>query len=314
MGLATRHISAPGLDKAGTFHLVRWAKNSLTSTITVMVYQKFKPAEWLIPFVECYFLWHSSGESVADFIVESPPTGYCSLVVNSGDEYFLQNKKYERLEAPKQFISGQSIYSYRLFLGGRINIAGIVFKPAALATLFNLPTYQYTEERIPLKNVFKAVSVDALAHSLAACTDENEKAKLLEAFLISQFSGKKPEPDVIDKAANLIVEKNGLVDITEVLKDVYMSRRNFERCFFKKVGLSPKYYARMRRMSYILNLIAGKKKVDWATIFSECEFYDHSHFTKDFTEFTGRTPQQYLEQNIELANLIEKPREGDIRY
>lgn len=279
-----------------------------------MIYRKFKPADWLAPFVECYFLWHSSGENVADFTVESPPTGYCSFVINSGDEYFVQNKKYERLATPKQFISGQSIYSYRLSFRGRIDIAGIVFKPAALATLFDLPTYEYTEERIPLKNVFKAATVDNLARPLAAGIEDNEKAKLLEAFLAAQFPGKKPQPDMIDNAANLIIEKNGLVDVGQIMKEVYMSRRNFERRFFKKVGLSPKYYARMRRISYILNLIAGKKKVDWAAIFSECEFYDHSHFIKDFTEFTGRTPQQYLEHNIELANLIDKPSEGSIRY
>jgi methylphosphotriester-DNA--protein-cysteine methyltransferase len=119
---------------------------------------------------------------------------------------------------------------------------------------------------------------------------------------------------VIDQVANLIIEKNGLIDVAEIMQEVYMSRRNFERRFFKKVGLSPKYYARLRRISYILNLIAGKKKADWPSLFSECEFYDHSHFIKDFTEFTGRTPQQYLEYNIELANFIEKPGEEDIRH
>ena len=290
------------------------ARKTINFQDPVMVYQKFKPADWLTPFVECYFIWHSSGESMSEFTVESPPTGYCSIVVNSGDEYFLQNKKYERLAAPKQFVSGQSIYSYQLFLRGRIDIAGIVFKPAALATLFGLPTYEYTEERISLKNVFKAAAVDTLAKVLAAGAEDNEKAKLLEAFLTSQFAGKRPQPDMIDNAANLIIEKNGLIDVTELMKEVFMSRRNFERHFFKKVGLSPKYYARLRRISYLLNLIAGKKKADWPSIFSECEFYDHSHFIKDFTEFTGRTPQQYLEHNIELANLIEKPSAGDIRY
>jgi AraC-like DNA-binding protein len=67
-------------------------------------------------------------------------------------------------------------------------------------------------------------------------------------------------------------------------------------------------------MSYLANLIAGKKKVDWATIFNECEFYDQSHFIKDFIEFTGRSPQQYLEENTELANLVDKPKTNNISY
>ncbi len=104
-----------------------------------------------------------------------------------------------------------------------------------------------------------------------------------------------------------------MINVADIMKEVFMSRRNFERKFFKKVGLSPKYYARIRRMAYLMNIIAGKKKVDWAYIFSQCEFYDQSHFIKDFIEFTGRTPQQYIEENAELANIVEKPKTQNIQ-
>src|SRR5690349_12300467 len=102
-----------------------------------MIYQKFKPNEILHHFVECYFIWESSTPIADEKMIESPPNGFCSIVFNCGDTYFLQNKKYERLAVPKQFIAGQSIYSYKLFLHGNISIAGIVFKPAALATLYD---------------------------------------------------------------------------------------------------------------------------------------------------------------------------------
>jgi methylphosphotriester-DNA--protein-cysteine methyltransferase len=129
----------------------------------------------------------------------------------------------------------------------------------------------------------------------------------MEEFLLGQYRTKKPEPDFIDRAANIIVERNGLLNVGDLMKGIYMSRRNFERRFFKKVGLSPKYYARIRRIAYLMNLIAGKKAVDWSAVFSECEYYDQSHFIKDFLEFTGRTPQQYLEENRELATMVDKP-------
>ncbi|MEJ0103234.1 MAG: helix-turn-helix domain-containing protein [Bacteroidota bacterium] len=151
--------------------------------------------------------------------------------------------------------------------------------------------------------------MELYADKIKQLTDPNEKAKLLEEFNMKFYVANKPEPDYIDEAANRIVETNGLLHVNELIENIYMSRRNFERRFFKKVGLSPKYYARIRRISYTLNMIVGKKKVEWAAVVSECEFYDHSHFTKDFLEFTGRTPQQYLEENQELAHLVEKPKE-----
>lgn len=271
-----------------------------------MFYHKYKPCDELRSFVECYFIWDSEGIMEMTMTVESPPNGFCSIVFNYGDVYYLQNKKYERLEVPLQFISGQNLYSYKLFLQGTIGIAGIVFKPAALATIFSLPMYEYVEERTDLYKVFSKEIVDKYVLKMRSSASEKMKVELLEEFILNQFRLRRPEPDYIDEAADSIVH-NGSAQINDLLKNSCMSRRTFERRFFQKVGLSPKYYARICRMSYLCNLIAGKKKVDWAEIFYELNYYDQAHFIKDFEAFTGRTPEQYLKENTELANYVAKP-------
>jgi AraC-like DNA-binding protein len=278
-----------------------------------MIYQRYNPCNELVPYVECYFIWDSQTESVENLVVESPPSGFCSIVFNTGDQYYLQNKKYEKLLVPQQFVAGQSIYSYKLFLRGTISQAGIVLKPAALSTLFELPTYQYTEERIDLTHVFPVALIEKYKKLLANTTQLLEKVKILEAFILQYYHTNHPQPDSIDEAANLIILKNGMVNVKELMENVYMSRRNFERRFFKKVGLSPKYYARIRRMAHLFHLIAGKQKVNWPLLLSECDHYDQSHFIKDFLEFTGRTPQQYLEENNELIHFVEKPKSQPIQ-
>jgi len=278
-----------------------------------MYYRKYQPSSVLAPFVECYFIWDSEGPMDEAMVIESPPNSFCSIVFNYADPYYLQNKKYERLHVPMQFIAGLSIYSYKLFLQGSIGIAGIVFKPSALATIFGLPMFEYTEERIDLYRVFKKQVIDQFAVKIKSAENETQKVELLEEFIMQQYQLQKPEPDYIDQAANFIVEHNGMLQVADLLKDSCMSRRTFERKFFQKVGLSPKYYARIRRIGYICNLIAGKKKVDWPRIFYECEYYDQAHFIKDFEEFTGRTPQQYLKENTELANYVEKPKTQSLK-
>ena len=277
-----------------------------------MQYRKFPPSPILSPFVECYFIWNSEGLLELPMVIESPPSGFCSIVFNYGAPYFLQNKKYERLAVPMQFISGQSIYSYKLFLEGEIGVAGIVFKPAALATLYGLPIYEYTEERINLYEVFNRNVVDKYAGEIKRSVEE-QKVKLLEEFVMHHYNIHKPEPDYIDHAANFIVEHNGMIQVSDLLKDSYMSRRSFERKFFHKVGLSPKYYARIRRIGYLLSFVAGKRKADWPKLLADCEFYDQAHFIKDFKEFTGRSPQQYLKENTELANYVEKPTQKTLK-
>ena len=239
-------------------------------------------------------------------MVESPPTGFCSIVFNYGDAYTLQNSKYKQLAVPPQFVAGQSVYSYKLSLKGHIGIAGIVLKPTALATLFQLPAFQFVEERIPLQTVFSPLLLQPYIDKLTTGTPA-EKAAVLESFVLHQFHTQQAAPDFIDEAANRIIETRGMLQVGDLIKDSCMSRRTFERHFFQKVGLSPKYYARIRRIGYICNLIAGKHAVNWPAVFYECEFYDQAHFIKDFEAFTGRTPQQYLAENRELANYVQKP-------
>jgi AraC-like DNA-binding protein len=273
-----------------------------------MLYQKFKPTESLSPFVECYFVWDSEGPLKEELVVESPPNGFCSIVFNYGAPYFLQNKKYDRLAVPDVFIAGQSIYSYKLFLKESIGIAGIVLKPAALASVFGLDGFAFTEERIDLFSVLPQDYVKQYTQNILGAQDPLAKAKEMEAFLLYHCQRHEPAPDFIDQAVQTILDKNGMLHVQHLLRDGCMSRRTFERHFFQKVGLSPKYYARIRRIGYICSLIVGKKKVAWPEVFYEAEFYDQAHFIKDFEEFTGRTPLQYLQENRELANLVGKPK------
>jgi AraC-like DNA-binding protein len=273
-----------------------------------MDYQKFQPAEILQPYIECYYTWESGGPLDRELVVESPATSYAGLAINYGDPYFLQNKKYERLEVPAQFVAGLSLYSYKLFLNGRIGIAGIVFKPSALATLFGLNAYELTEERIDLFSILPWNYIRPYVVKVREASLPHQKARLLEEMMLHHIKISVPEPDYIDTAANIIVEKKGMLQVYELLEESHMSRRTFERRFLQKVGLSPKYYARLRRIGYLCNLIAGKRRVNWPEVFLEAAFYDQAHFIKDFEEFTGRTPQQYLRENLELANMVEKPR------
>ena len=272
-----------------------------------MVYQKFYPSELLAPLVECYFAWESEGPLENELVVESPPSGFCSIVINYSDPYFLQNTKYKKLAVPQQFVAGLSIYSYKLFLSGTIGLVGIVLKPAALSTLFQLQAFELTEERTDMYQLLRQPYVRKYAEQIKQTAGTPQKIKLLEDFVLHHYHIIKPEPDYIDQAANLIVEKNGMLHIQDLLKDSCMSRRTFERRFFQKVGLSPKYYARIRRIGFLCNLIAGKRKVNWPDVFYEAEFYDQAHFIKDFEEFTGRTPREYLSENTELANFVRKP-------
>jgi AraC-like DNA-binding protein len=268
-----------------------------------MFYRKFAPVSHLAPFVECYFVWEKRDVLTQPLRIESPPTGFCSMVFNYGDAYRVGNGKHMSLLAPPAFLTGQATQSYTLELSGRIGMVGIVFKPAGLSSLFGLPMYEFTDERTSLTDVL-GKPLQPLHDQLVEAGGPLERVQLLDQFLSRQVLKKGNPFDRTDYAANLITARKGVVNVGELMDDLYVCRRQFERQFLQKVGVSPKYYARIRRVGYLCAQLAGKRwqVADWHDLIYQCGYYDQSHFIREFTEFTGKRPTLYVKHNYELAH------------
>ena len=265
-----------------------------------MRYKKYSVEERFSPYVECIFSWE--GQADKELIIESPPAAFTSIVFNCGDLHYISNNKHTNLKVPKHFVSGQAIRNYKLHLKGRISMVGIVFKPTGLFHYLNIPMYELTDERIELEQLIpasKCFSKEMLNTTL------QEKVKIIRKFLEFLEDRGHNARCGITEAANKILESKGKIDLKRVLENVYMSRRQFERHFLEQVGVSPKAYSKIRRFGYTCSLLAGKRKVKLSRILYECGYYDQSHFIRDFKYFAGRTPKFYIENNQELAHLIE---------
>ncbi|MEO6000396.1 MAG: AraC family transcriptional regulator [Chitinophagaceae bacterium] len=267
-----------------------------------MFYKKFEPQSALASYIVCYYIWESEKVLDKPLEIESPPPAFSSIVFNYGDDYFVSSSGSRKQQVPEQFVIGQQTRSYTLHLTGKVAMAGIVFKPTGIASIFKIPMHTITQERIDLRVFIDYSDVKIVADGIASSQTAEGKVKALEEFIMKFFLLRKPVPDAVDHAANIIVENWGKVNIDDLCKQVFISRRQFERKFLQKVGLSPKYYARLRRIGYICMKIAGKEEVNWQDLYNECEYYDQSHFIKDFTEFTGRPPIVYLNTNKELIH------------
>lgn len=238
-------------------------------------------------------------------LVESPPSSFASIVFNYGNTYTVSNQQHSKLAVPSFFITGQATGRYELSLSGKIGMVGVVFKPAALATFFNLPMYELTEERLDLASVL-GKSVQDLGEQIAEAKNRQQRLKLLENWLLELYREKASAFDGIDFAANLILDNSSTLEMDDLLRQVFMSRRQFERKFFMKVGVSPKYYMRIRRIGQICNTLVRQRKADWQLLIGAGGYFDQAHFIKEFKHFLGATPSQYFKNNQELANFLEK--------
>ncbi len=257
------------------------------------------------PFVECFYQWEYNSLLGQPLLVESPPNGYASMVFNYGDAYQIHNARLQGVTVPPSFLSGQSTRSYRLSLHGNTGMVGVVFKPAGMGSLFGLPMYELTDQRTALPDVL-GNPVRELAEQIYEAGDLRERISLLERYLTVRLASRNVSYSRVDYAADLIVRQQGIVNVSEVLDEVFLCRRQFERKFLHQVGVSPKYYARIRRVGVVCALLAASRwqVKDWHDFIHRTGYYDQSHFIKDFTEFIGQNPAAYVKHNVEVANFL----------
>ncbi len=115
----------------------------------MLSYQKYNPQPILEPFIVCYYdLAYNHGETQ---IIQSPPSGYAAIIFNLGDPYAVRTateKDFQTL--PDCILAGQQTKNYRIRLSGAVRQVGVVFKPAAIATLFDFSMRTVVNKRINL--------------------------------------------------------------------------------------------------------------------------------------------------------------------
>lgn len=141
---------------------------------------------------------------------------------------------------------------------------------------------------------------------LCESTTTTGRIALLEQFLNRQLLRRGDRFDRTDYAVNLIVDKFGILTVNELIDDLYVCRRQFERQFLQKVGVSPKYYACIRRVGYLCSQLATQRwqVPDWQDVIFRAGYYDQSHFIREFRQVTGKRPTLYVKDNVELSHYL----------
>ena len=81
--------------------------------------------------------------------------------------------------------------------------------------------------------------------------------------------------------------------VRSVSERLDVSPRQIARMFQRHVGMTPKRFARIRRLQRVLRSAHADPGQDWVVLAAEHGYADQSHLIRDFRDLTGLTPSAY---------------------
>lgn len=266
-----------------------------------MYFQRIPPTPALSGIVECY--WIAEDERTECVQQKIIPDGFPEVIFHLGDAYRINLRGRWETQS-KNLLAGQIRKFFFLENTGASSMVGIKFRPTALSHLYGISMNELTDDVVDvhqtLHNALQEVEL-----SLRFAASPEEKAALLNMYFNAVLAKEGMNGNAADRAVNLILEKRGMVTVSEMCEAIGVGERQLQTLFRKYVGLSPKYFARIIRFSYIFELVQQNNQ-NWSDLAYQAAYYDQSHFIRNFKDFAGENPSDYSFVEENMANFFLK--------
>jgi hypothetical protein len=178
---------------------------------------------------------------------------------------------------------------------GYVNTFAVRFYPYGFANFVSIPIKDLANRDTPIELLFGESPSKELEQKIIHATNAKKRIEIMEDFLLSKLSNKVTIDSIVKTTIDTIFLTKGRASINTILKDDPSKRRQLERKFLKQIGISPKQLGRVIRLQTVLKMLLKQQPKSLTKIAYESEYYDQAHFIKDFKEFTGTNPKEFLE-------------------
>lgn len=111
-----------------------------------------------------------------------------------------------------------------------------------------------------------------------------------------EASGEKSSTELFRQIADIIIQRRGMVKVSELEKLSGYSSRYINHIFGNEFGISAKQLCSSVKFQFLLDDMNKNKSASLTKISSEYKFYDQSHFIHEFKNCTGTTPSEYADE------------------
>ncbi|HEX3190432.1 MAG TPA: helix-turn-helix domain-containing protein [Streptosporangiaceae bacterium] len=129
----------------------------------------------------------------------------------------------------------------------------------------------------------------------------SERFAAFDEFLLQRIDDAPAAAPEVRWAWRRLVRSGGAVPIGALAREVGWSHKHLITKFRQQVGLAPKTAARLVRFEQVWRRLGHGGPAHWDRIAADGGYADQSHLIRDFREFTGGSPAEFLARSIPAA-------------
>lgn len=269
-----------------------------------MEYKTYLPHKDLRSFVKCYWSLkvQKTNQPQKQKIV---PDGCIELAFLFGDGIKRYTNQSDFVIQPKAMVIGQITKPFEIEPIGFVDSFAVRFYPYGFSMIHSVPMEQLVNTETDISILFGKEIAQKLSLDLTNANYTKDRIKIMESFLFARLTNKTNQKRVVKKTWETLQKEKGSQSVLSIWNHDPKKIREMERKFLKHVGISPKQLGKMIRMQTAIELMLCEEEKSLTQIAYESDYYDQSHFIKDFQKFTGESPKQFLQnENFQLSKLF----------
>jgi AraC-like DNA-binding protein len=236
------------------------------------------------------------------------PDGCPELIVHLADPCRAGRPGQPRAIQPAAVLVGPLTSSLLLEPAGEVATMGVRFRPGGLAAFLRAPADELADREIAVENLFGREAA-SLADQVRSAGDDASRVGIVRRLLLSRLGrGARPAP-ALDFAVASLLARRGPLPVESLAREIGLSRRQLERAFRRRTGMTPTRLGRVLRFQSVFRALpeAGGNRVDWVSVALDCGYYDQSHLIRDFREFAGESPAAFLRETGSFGKVFTSP-------
>lgn len=175
-----------------------------------------------------------------------------------------------------------------------VRLVGVHFKPWGMSPFIDMPATELRDRWLPVDAVWRR-SLDRIRNRVGDIASATEMLRVLEEDLRSRVAEVPSRGlDQVQHTGSRLETSHGAVRVGTLTDAAGASGNHLATQFKSHVGVTPKRMARIYRFARLVLSVDALRPVDWSGLAPSVGYFDQAHLSREFKDFTGHTPTEYL--------------------